>query len=165
MSNDEKLDRGVVMADCNLIELPYEGGTFTWSHGSGSDLVFDRLGRSLGTIAWCALFPYAVEKRLHHRHSDHFPIHVTTSKSCASFFGTRPFRYKDHWVMYENCKEVVKQVWEAGSVVDPACLVNWIIAGNLLLLGPSLRWQSCRFRLRLMRGSYQFCLSIRMRMA
>lgn len=47
------------LTDCNLLELPFTGGIFTWSHGSGSDLILERFDRMVATPSWYSIFLHA----------------------------------------------------------------------------------------------------------
>ena len=56
-----------------LIDLPLEGGNFTWSN-SREVVSRSRLDRFLVTTNWGAKFPSVCQKRLSRLVSDHFPI-------------------------------------------------------------------------------------------
>lgn len=60
--------------DCSLLEIPFLGPLLTWSCGSGSCMVFDRLGRGVVNSSFFDDFPINVEKRIVKDSSNHLPI-------------------------------------------------------------------------------------------
>lgn len=109
---------GDAISNCNLMEVPFTSSVCTWSHGLGINLILKRLDRSLANSYWCSSFPSANESMLNHHHYNHYPLLNTTAKPCVKLYGTRPFRYENHWVKYDNCKDVVRQEWSIGTVID-----------------------------------------------
>ena len=63
-----------------LIDLPLEGGSFTWSN-SREAVSRSRLDRFLVTPTWEVKFPSACQKRLSRLLSDHFLILLEARQS------------------------------------------------------------------------------------
>lgn len=53
-----------------------------------------------------------------HKHSNHSPILLTTDLPSKKINGVKPFRFDDHWIWYDTCKNVVKLNWLSRPAVD-----------------------------------------------
>ena len=62
-----------VMNDLELVDLPLQGGTFTWS-GGFQNQAWARLDRFMVSPSWLDQFRNVTQKRLSRPISDHFPI-------------------------------------------------------------------------------------------
>ena len=62
-----------VIDDLELVDLPLQGGSFTWSGGLHNQ-AWARLDRFLVSPSWLNQFSNVIQKRLPWPISDHFPI-------------------------------------------------------------------------------------------
>ena len=63
-----------VLEECSLNAIKTSGANFTWSRGSNSNMIFERLDRGLAMENWFDLFPYSCERHLIALVSDHVPL-------------------------------------------------------------------------------------------
>jgi exonuclease III len=89
-----------------LLDLPLEGGNFTWSNACSKS----RLDRFLCSPSFVDHFSRTVQKRLPRLLSDHFPILL----SCG-FLQRRqcPFRFETMWLKSEGFHDKVHQWWNS----------------------------------------------------
>ncbi|XVF31569.1 hypothetical protein REPUB_Repub17cG0001900 [Reevesia pubescens] len=59
---------------CGLQEMPFSEPMMTWRWGSGTNMILERLDRSLTTTDFLNLFPATIEEHLMSSTSDHFPL-------------------------------------------------------------------------------------------
>ena len=78
-----------VVDDLDLIDLPLQGGAFSWSGGRNNQ-TWARLDRFLVTQSWLDFFRGVVQCRLPRSTSDHFPILL---KGGGMSRGPSPFRF------------------------------------------------------------------------
>ena len=84
--------------DLNLIDLPLEGGSFTWSRGSAWPSM-SRIDRVLVSHDWEEHFPDVTQRILSRPVSDHFPIQVEVRGMAR---GKSPFRFENMWLKMEG---------------------------------------------------------------
>lgn len=68
-----------VVIDCDFQDLPVQGSLFTWSRGTGSEMIDIRLDRVLANSAWLEHFAFSVEHHIANIWSDHLPIVIYAS--------------------------------------------------------------------------------------
>ncbi|XP_059592566.1 uncharacterized protein LOC132253677 [Vitis vinifera] len=101
-----------VMDDLELIDLPLQGGSFTWSGGLHNQ-AWARLDRFLVSPIWLDQFSNVTQKRLSRPISDHFPI---TIEGGGKRRGPSPFRFENMWLKVEGFKDLLRSWWQGMSV-------------------------------------------------
>ena len=98
------------ISEKGLIDLPLEGGTFTWSNSREVESKA-RLDRFLFSADWEDKFPTVCQRRMSRLLLDHFPIVLEG----GSFHqrGRRPFRFENMWLKDEGFVEIVRSWWES----------------------------------------------------
>ncbi|XP_059623114.1 uncharacterized protein LOC132266277 [Cornus florida] len=117
-----------------LIDLPLEGATFTWSSGREVPTL-SRLDRFLIYGKWKEKFPDAVQAGLATVTSNHIPLVL----DCG---GLRPhctpFRFENMWLRAVHFQGKVRSWWEEDMVVGTS---SFILSGKLRFLKNKLkRW-------------------------
>ena len=102
-----------VMDDLELIDLPLQGGSFTWSGGLHNQ-AWARLDRFLVSPRWLDQFSNVTQKRLSRPISDHVPI---TIEGGGKRRGPSPFRFENMWLRMEGFKDLLRSWWQ-GMVVS-----------------------------------------------
>ena len=77
--------------DLNLIDLPLEGGSYTWSRGSVRPSM-SRIDKVLVSQEWKEHYPDVIQRILPRFVSDHFPILVEVGGIAR---GKIPFRFEN----------------------------------------------------------------------
>ncbi|KAL6335467.1 hypothetical protein AAG906_029710 [Vitis piasezkii] len=103
-----------VMDDLELIDLPLQGGSFTWSGGLYNQ-AWARLDRFLVSPRWLDQFSNVTQKRLSRPISDHFPI---TIEGGGKRRGPSPFRFENMWLRVEGFKDLLRSWWQGMVQVD-----------------------------------------------
>ncbi|XP_059646325.1 uncharacterized protein LOC132292248 [Cornus florida] len=117
-----------------LIDLPLEGASFTWS--SGREIpTLSRLDRFLISGDWEEKFPDIVQAVLTRVTSDHIPLVL----DCGGLRSRcTPFRFESMWLRVDNFQGLVRSWWEENLVVGTS---SFILAGKLHILKNNLkRW-------------------------
>lgn len=95
-----------------MIDLGYEGATFTWRHGlSVSTSKAARFDRALYDDVWRHLFPVARVKHLAHGHNDHCPLLLQLEEGRLEVLGMRPFRFEAAWILHAEFGDWLKRAW------------------------------------------------------
>ncbi|KAL0011411.1 hypothetical protein SO802_006519 [Lithocarpus litseifolius] len=97
--------------DLNLIDLPLEGGRFTWSSGSDQQSM-SRIDRVLVSHEWDEHYPDVIQRILPRPVSDHFPILVEVGGMAR---GKSPFRFENMWLKTDGFTERVYSWWNRHS--------------------------------------------------
>lgn len=93
---------------CDLKDLGYRGGSFTWCRGNSSaSHIKERLDRFLATPAWFELYQSFEVRHLPMHKSDHSPILLEAAYTVREEDSTKPFRFESLWLFDEGCKEIV----------------------------------------------------------
>ncbi|RVW50774.1 LINE-1 reverse transcriptase-like [Vitis vinifera] len=105
-----------VVDDLALIDLPLQGGVYSWS-GGRSNQTWARLDRFLVSQDWLDIFRGVVQCRLPRPTSDHFPILL---KGGGMSRGPSPFRFENMWLKVDGFKELLREWWQEGERVGRA---------------------------------------------
>ena len=100
-----------IIFEQGLIDLPLEGGTFTWSN-SREVASSSRLDKFLLSSDWEEHFPNIRQRRLQRFLSDHFLILVeggNFQRDC------RPFRFENMWLKADGFMDKVRSWWESNT--------------------------------------------------
>ena len=100
------------MDDLELIDLPLQGGSFTWGGGLHNQ-AWARLDRFMVSSSWLDQFSNVTQKRLSWPISDHFPILI---EGGGRRRGPSPFRFENLWLKVEGFKDLMRSWWQGMSV-------------------------------------------------
>ena len=101
-----------IIDDLGLIDLPLQGGSFTWSGGLNNQS-WARLDRFLATPSWFDQYSRVSQRRLLCPTSDHFPVLL---EGGGLRRGPSPFRFENMWLKVEGFKDLIGGWWQ-GIVV------------------------------------------------
>ncbi|XP_074362148.1 uncharacterized protein LOC141702349, partial [Apium graveolens] len=103
---------GETIRECNLVDLGYVGGKYTWDKSRGtSKWIQERLDRGLATQEWRELFPLAEVHVLEVAPSDHLPLHLQLNKKVYVPRSKR-FKFENVWLKEKDCFNLVKDSWD-----------------------------------------------------
>ncbi|RVW96466.1 hypothetical protein CK203_029756 [Vitis vinifera] len=97
-----------VVDDLELLDLPLQGGVFSWSGGRNNQS-WARLDCFLVTQSRLDLFRGVVQSRLPKPTSDHFPILL---KGGGLRRGPSPFRFENMWLKVDGFKDLLRDWWQ-----------------------------------------------------
>jgi len=117
---------------CNLIDLPLEGGRFTWSSHEEMP-VLSRIDRFLFTCDWEEHFQGMHQVLLSKITLDHFPI-MLQGRDVASV--KRPFKFENMWLEVDGFCELVSSFWGELRVSG---FSSFVLAKKLLFLKRRLK--------------------------
>ena len=107
------------MVDPDLVDLPLEGGSYTWSSGTEQPTM-SRIDRALVTPDWEDHFPDALQRILPSPISDHSPILLEAGGMAR---GKSPFRFENMWLKTEGFVDRVQFWWDRHSFVGTPSFV------------------------------------------
>ena len=96
-----------IIDDLGLVDLPLQGGAFTWSGGLNNQS-WARLDRFLVSPSWLDKFSGVIQRRLPRPVSDHFPILL---EGGGLRRGPSPFRFENMWLKVEGFLDLVRGWW------------------------------------------------------
>ncbi|GKV21615.1 hypothetical protein SLEP1_g31576 [Rubroshorea leprosula] len=112
------------MNDCNLLDLGYSGGRFTWVNmRDNSQIIRERIDRAWANPDWRLQFPEANVLHLPRVCSDHNPILLDLEHS-GSKSGERPFRLEKFWIDHPDFKDLISPVWSSITSSTTQCVAN-----------------------------------------
>ena len=98
--------------DLELVDLPLQGGEFTWNGGLNNQ-AWARLDRFLVSSIWLDQFSGVTQSRLSRPISNHFPIVL---EGGGIKRGPTPFRFENMWLKVEGFKDIVRTWWQGIEV-------------------------------------------------
>lgn len=91
---------------CQLIDLGYTGGTYTWSNNRHiSHRILERLDRCLANYDWLTIFPESSIHYLPRTHSDHSPLLLTLKK--YSVPQDKIFHFETMWITHPQFTSLI----------------------------------------------------------
>jgi exonuclease III len=97
------------ISELGLLDLPLEGGLFTWSNNREFPAK-SRIDRFLISSEWADHFGLVNQRRLPRLLSDHYPIIL----DCGRIVGGRsPFRFENMWLKVDGFVDRVRGWWES----------------------------------------------------
>ncbi|XP_034684191.1 uncharacterized protein LOC117913358 [Vitis riparia] len=96
-----------IIDDLGLVDLPLQGGVFTWSGGLNNQS-WARLDRFLVSPSWLDQFSGVIQRRLSRPVSDHFPILL---EGGGLRRGLSPFRFENMWLKVEGFLDLIRNWW------------------------------------------------------
>ncbi|RVX18648.1 hypothetical protein CK203_006606 [Vitis vinifera] len=97
-----------IVDDLELVDLPLQGGEFTWSGGLNNQ-AWARLDRFLVSPSWLDQFSGVTQGRLSRPTSDHFPIVL---EGGGVRRGPTPFRFENMWLKVEGFNDIIRTWWQ-----------------------------------------------------
>ena len=113
-----------IVDDLGLVDLPLQGGEFTWNGGHNNQ-AGARLDRFLVSPSWLDQFHGVTQSRLPRPISDHFPIILVGGGIRR---GPTPFRFENMWLKVEGFKDLIHSWWQGIEVRGSA---NFRLAANM----------------------------------
>jgi hypothetical protein len=99
------------ISECGLLDIPLEGGLFTWSNNRDVPAM-SRIDRFLFSPAWADHFGLVNQQHLPRLLSDHFPIRLDCGRIVG---GKSPFRFENMWLKVEGFVDWVRGWWASYS--------------------------------------------------
>ncbi|KAB2630796.1 hypothetical protein D8674_008315 [Pyrus ussuriensis x Pyrus communis] len=129
------------LSSSQLMDLGFNGPTFTWRGLRKGDWVEERLDRVMANEKWQQLWPNSHVMHETVLASDHCPIVLSSISDGQK--GRKMFRFEAFWVSEEECKKLVEMSWDRrhhGSPVN-----RWVRSLNECRHRLS-RWNRTKFK-------------------
>ncbi|XP_019150943.1 PREDICTED: uncharacterized protein LOC109147742 [Ipomoea nil] len=113
------------VADCGLLEMPFDGVQFTWTRSRGLlNMVEEKLDRIFVTPTWQEMFDGATATSLVCPYSDHLPL-LLTPVVAVQTTRRRRFLFDNMWLREHRCREIVAKSWEGSRGRDVMTKLQW----------------------------------------
>uniref|UniRef100_A0A2N9HE33 Uncharacterized protein n=1 Tax=Fagus sylvatica TaxID=28930 RepID=A0A2N9HE33_FAGSY len=99
------------ISECGLLDIPLEGGLFTWSNNRDVPAM-SRIDRFLFSPVWADHFGLINQIRVPRLLSDHFPIRLDCGRIDG---GKSPFRFENMWLKVDGFVDRVRGWWDSYS--------------------------------------------------
>ncbi|CAH9114746.1 unnamed protein product, partial [Cuscuta epithymum] len=98
------------LANCDLIDLPFHGTTFTWTGVRSNGRVWRRLDRILFNSSFLGLYDNIQIQHLNKSSSDHSPMLLQCKNQLV--IGPKAFKFQNMWLSHPNFMHVVDGAWK-----------------------------------------------------
>ena len=99
------------ISECGLMDIPLEGGLFTWSNNQEIPTM-SMIDRFLFSPEWADHFGHVNQQRLPRLLSNHFPIRL----DCGRIMGGKsPFWFENMWLKVDGFVDRVRDWWASYS--------------------------------------------------
>ncbi|KAM2045167.1 hypothetical protein ACFX1T_009399 [Malus domestica] len=105
-----------------LMDLEFNGPSFTWRGKKNGDLVEERLDRALINGLWQDMWPNSMVTHGTVLGSNHCPIIIQSDVDRLR--GRKIFRFEAFWAKEEECQEVVRNCWARRDL--DGVLMRWV---------------------------------------
>ncbi|KAI0495438.1 hypothetical protein KFK09_021739 [Dendrobium nobile] len=105
-------DFNSMISDCNLNDIDFFEGTFTWNRAN----LWQRLDRFLFNNEWIADFPMTNVEYLNRTLSDHSPILLNVNNINHSV--SYAFKFQNMWMHHVEFTNVINTNWSAPIYPD-----------------------------------------------
>ncbi|GLT52118.1 hypothetical protein SLA2020_254760 [Shorea laevis] len=110
------------MSDCNLMDIGYTGGRFTWVNMRESNqIIRERIDRAWANSDWRLLFPNVNVFHLPRISSDHNPLLLQFDVPLTRS-GDRPFRLEKFWLDHLEFIEMIIPIWSNCDSSTSQCI-------------------------------------------
>ena len=100
------------MDACGFINMGFRGCQFTWKKlFRDGNSIWKRLDRSLANSEWLSRFGGSKVHHLNCSTSGHSPL-LIIPEPVGSVIPSKPFRFKEMWLIDKGCAQIVKAIWE-----------------------------------------------------
>ena len=140
------LDFSQFIEDLSLIDLPLEGGQFTWFSGTNNPSM-STIDRASVSTDWEEHFSDIIQRVLRHPISYHNPLLLDAGDLVR---GKSPIRFENKWLKKEGCVERMQAWWDwySFSGMPSFVLANFILLYiNLLQFPHVFKNFTCHFYL------------------
>ncbi|GLT58567.1 hypothetical protein SLA2020_314490 [Shorea laevis] len=112
------------MTDCNLMDIGYTGGRFTWVNmREGNHIIRERLDRAWANPDWRLQFPDANLLHLPRISSDHNPLLLYFDTPMCRI-RNKPFRLEKFWLDHPEFHDLISPIWSTPNLCTSQCILN-----------------------------------------
>ena len=113
------------VADCELMDLGYNGYRFTWCNNrEGENIIRERIDRAFGNIHLREMFPHMQVFNVDPSGSDHHLLHVNCCYKGVK--KARSFRFEPMWVKHSDYLSTIKRGWNYNDVFADSKITSFL---------------------------------------